>query len=83
MPILAVAQQWDHMMNGWGWGMGLWWLIGPVLLILAVVAIWRLLQSPRSSRAEDSALEILRQRFARGEIDKNEFEEKKRDLTRE
>jgi len=29
----------------------------------------------------DTALEILRQRYARGEIDKNEFEARKRDLT--
>lgn len=33
-------------------------------------------KEPRS----DSALEILRQRYARGEINKDEFEAKKRDL---
>lgn len=31
-------------------------------------------------RGEDTALELLRQRFARGEIDAAEFEERKRTL---
>jgi uncharacterized membrane protein len=34
----------------------------------------------RDSRATDSALDILRQRYARGDISKEEFEAKKKDL---
>jgi len=39
---------------------------------------WLLGQSKRSQ--PDSALEILRQRYARGEINNEEFEQKKKDL---
>lgn len=74
---------------GWGWGGGwgilgslhmiLWW----VLLILGIVALFKLLIGG-SSRSESAtgnrALEILKERYARGEINKDEFEQKKRDL---
>ncbi len=52
------------------------------ILVLIGVLIWRLLQgrdlSERST--EESALEILKRRYARGEMDREEFEDKKRDL---
>jgi uncharacterized membrane protein len=38
-----------------------------------------LARDPRHDRA-DAALDILRQRYARGEISREEFETKKRDL---
>ena len=71
---------------GWGWGMGfgmismvLFW----VLVILGIVVLVRWIGgSPTSSAAAplQSALDILKERYARGEIDKQEFEGKKRDL---
>lgn len=69
-----------HMMFG-----GLMMLAFWVLLILAVVLVVRWLMgttghAPDAPRAS-SALQILEERFARGEIDREEFEERKRHLS--
>ncbi len=75
--------------TGWGYGMGWFWPIIMVAFWIAVIVavvflITWLRKTPRtgeqSARSEDSALEILKRRYARGEIDKQEFEEKKKDL---
>ena len=77
----------------WGWGMhpmwwGAWGLGMMVLMLLfwglvivgLVVGIRWLLSQGKDSRS-DSALETLRQRYARGEINKEEFEAKRKDLS--
>jgi putative membrane protein len=81
------------MMWGWGgyggWGHWAGW-IGAIfmivfwaLVIVGIVFLVRFLV--RQSRGpgrdqEDSALEILKRRYARGEIDKEEYEAKRKDL---
>lgn len=68
----------------WGWGMGigmismvLFW----VLVILGIIALLRGIGGTGGARPpSNTALDVLRERYARGEIDKREFEEKKRDL---
>jgi len=69
--------------GGWGWPlfgflhMFLWW----ILIILGIVVLVRWLSHDRGSHLRhDRALEVLRERYARGEIDKAEFEARKRDL---
>ena len=75
--------------DGWGMGMGmggfgLWHLLWWALLIVAGVVLFRLLLGDRGRNGrtggEDRALDILRERFARGEIDQQEFEERMRQL---
>lgn len=73
---------------GWTWGIGmvhglLWW----VFVILGIVLLLRLLARGTGGGAAapppappETALDIVKKRYARGEIDKVEFEEKRRDL---
>jgi putative membrane protein len=72
---------WGHMM-GYGYGGGFMWLI---VLILVGVGFYFLLKVYKSKGSDGSAIEtpsdILKQRYAKGEIDKEEFERKKKDLT--
>ncbi|HWP58468.1 MAG TPA: SHOCT domain-containing protein [Candidatus Acidoferrales bacterium] len=73
---------WEHPM-WWGWGLGMFFMMllfwGLVIVGLVLGIRW-LISQGKESRS-DSALEILRRRYARGEIDKEEFETKKRDLS--
>ncbi len=68
----------------YGWGMGFGWLIMIifwVLVILGVVYLIKLIAGgARREEKRDTALDILKQRYAKGEITKEEFEEKKKDL---
>ena len=81
---------WPHMM---GWD-GAWYGGGPIMMILwigllvaIVVLLVRAFSGPsRGTTAHQAppgrtALDILRERLARGEIDKAEFEDKRRALS--
>jgi len=73
-----------HMMDYWGWGMGFGWIFMILfwaLVILGIVALIKWLSDQSGSRGK-TALEILQERYARGEIQREEYEQKKRDLSR-
>ncbi|NGP75514.1 SHOCT domain-containing protein [Balneolaceae bacterium YR4-1] len=67
-----------HWMDGFGggWMMILWWGI----IIAAIIVIIKFFVSSGRPQNQKSAMDILKERYARGEISKEEFEEKKKDL---
>jgi putative membrane protein len=73
------------MMGGFGWMaiMPVLWLAFLGLIIWAVVAAVRgsIPSGGQDSSKTDSALEVLKRRYAQGEINKEEYEEKKKDLS--
>ncbi len=92
-PSMAGAQErtWEwgwpmHPMWGlwgiWGFGMMLFMLLFWALVIIGIVLGIRWLVRQGRPEMSDSALEILRQRYARGEINREEFEAKRKDLQR-
>ena len=71
------------MMDGYGMGYGfgilglIFWILVIIGLVLLIKYLW---ESGGAKREQESALEILKKRYARGDISKEEFEEKKKDL---
>jgi putative membrane protein len=89
-PVPAWAQErpWDgwgmHPMwgawGGWGISMMVVMLVFWGLALAGLVFGIRWLLTERKAPAEDRALAILRERYAQGEISKEEFETRRRDL---
>ncbi len=84
--------------DGFCCGFGLWWIFPIVMMIIMVAMCVFMMRGPRRfmmcgpfSRAagdsfgkgySESASDILDKRYARGEIGKEEYEEKKKDIGR-
>lgn len=66
--------------HGAGGAFGLlFWII---LIVLVIVAVRWLVKDNGSERKQDnSALDILDKRYARGEIDQQEYEQKRREIS--
>jgi len=77
----------------WGWGHGGWgpWMawLGPLFMVAVwgsiitggVFLVRSLVRKGQRLNGEESSLEILKRRYARGEIGRQEYDEKRSDLT--
>ncbi len=81
LVLSAHAEGWLHM-GGWGWGMAIFGLVFMVLIVVFVAwLIW--LATRRSGSFRDGgrdAVDLLDERYARGEIDRDEYLQRKGDL---
>ncbi|KXA89778.1 hypothetical protein AKJ57_04905 [candidate division MSBL1 archaeon SCGC-AAA259A05] len=67
------------------WSGGWWWVFGVVIWILVAVTLilfirWLWMRADGVSEDYENPLDILKRRYARGEISREEFEEIKSDL---
>lgn len=69
------------MYEGHLFGGGFMWLFWIIIILVIIWALKLATGQNTSQKANsESALEILKKRYARGDIDKQEFEQKRKDL---
>lgn len=71
----------------WDFGLGWWWGFGGIFMILLwvgliVLIVWGVMKMSKGGgyTSKKDALDIARERYAKGEISKEEFEQIKKDL---
>jgi len=71
----------DGMNNFWGMGYG--WIIGLIVLVVIVgLVVNAIKQKKNSNRPKyNSPMDILKTRYAKGEISRDEYEEKRRHIS--
>jgi putative membrane protein len=83
MTLAVLAQMWNgnHMGVGWWLAMSIGWLLLLSLATTAVVLAVRS-SSGRNTGVRGAADDVLAERFARGEIDEDEYDRRRNALSR-
>ena len=72
----------DGMNNLWEMGNGYGWIIGLVVLVVIIDLIASVMKQKKSNRQKyNSPQDILKIRYAKGEISKDEYDEKRRHIS--
>ena len=81
-PMDGSMGSWDHMMGYGGYGGIVMWILLLVIIGVIVFVIFNRSQqnSPGFGAIKESPLDILKKRYAKGEIQKEDFERMKKDL---
>ena len=73
--------------GNWGAGNTMGWLGGGIMMIVfwvlfIALIVWVVREfGGKNSKSNSNALDILKERYAKGEMNKEEFESKKKDIT--
>ena len=84
-PASAQSPGYGHMTN-WGYGMGMMfgpvlWLVIIGLIVAGVILLIRRFDHGPTTKSHNDALSVLDMRFAKGEIDAEEYEARKKLLS--
>jgi len=87
LPVVALADSNDCPMfmmgsfSGYGWfGWFLMVLFWALIITASILLIRWIIKQFQSENKDKSALDLLKERYAKGEINEQEFEEKKKKL---
>jgi putative membrane protein len=75
-PMYGPGGGWPMMHYGYGG-----WFMWLILVIVVAIAIYFLVQAQRGGGVRETPLEILKKRYAKGEITKEEYDQMKQHLS--